>query len=164
MNDRTYVVWKGYKYKYNPTDSGQCCVVLVHLATLCWLSLGFAEARLCWWCCVILVHLAIDHSLMWLCRVKHTKEIVVFWHFLPLLQSWTNWQSLVVSSGSNCHCWFVNSVCEWIELLLMIGVNWTADILTMQIGFIPKELFLSRSTSSFALLSSPFHHLWWVVG
>ena len=28
------------KDKYNPTDSGWCCVVLVRLATLCWYSLA----------------------------------------------------------------------------------------------------------------------------
>jgi hypothetical protein len=27
-----------------------------------------------------------------------------------------------------------------------------------------KELFLNRFTSSFALLTFPFHYLWWVVG
>jgi hypothetical protein len=30
-----------------------------------------------------------------------------------------------------CHCWFMNGVCEWIELQLLIPGNWTADILTM---------------------------------
>jgi hypothetical protein len=51
------------------------------------------------------------------------------------------WQSLLVSSGSNCHCWFMNGVCEWIELLLLILVSWTADILKTQIGFAPKNCF-----------------------
>jgi hypothetical protein len=27
-----------------------------------------------------------------------------------------------------------------------------------------KELFLNRSISSFALLTFPFHSLWWVMG
>ena len=45
--------------------------------------------------------------------------------FLPLLWTQAYWQSLTVSSGSNC--WFANGVCEWIKLLLLIPVNWTAD-------------------------------------
>jgi hypothetical protein len=33
MLERTLDVWKGYKY--HPTDSGQCSVVLVQLTILC---------------------------------------------------------------------------------------------------------------------------------
>jgi hypothetical protein len=44
MLERTRDVWKGYKH--SPTDSGRCWVALVHLAILCWSSLGFADAGL----------------------------------------------------------------------------------------------------------------------
>ena len=34
------------------------------------------------------------------------------------------------------------------------GLDWTADVLTMKIGIVPKELLLSRST-----LLGPINHL-----
>ena len=37
--------------------------------------------------------------------------------FLPLPQTWADWYSLVVSSASNCHCWFISDDCQ---------VDWTA--------------------------------------
>jgi hypothetical protein len=43
--ERTHDIWKGYNY--NSTDSGQHCVALVRLATLCWSSLGFAVSGFC---------------------------------------------------------------------------------------------------------------------
>jgi hypothetical protein len=50
-------------------------------------------------------------------------------------------QSLKVSSRSTCCFWFMSGVFEWIELPLLIHVNWTADILTAQTGFAPKNCF-----------------------
>jgi hypothetical protein len=47
----------------------------------------------------------------------------------------------------------MNSICERIKQLLLICVNRTAGILTTKIGIASKELFLNRSTSSFAPLT-----------
>jgi hypothetical protein len=60
---------------------------------------------------------------------------------LLLLQTQADWQSLAVSSRSNRCCGFVNGVCKWIKLPLLIYVNCTADILTMHIGFSPNNYF-----------------------
>jgi hypothetical protein len=41
------------------------------------------------------------------------------WHsggFMPLSQTRAKSQSLVVSTGINCHCGFLDGVCEWIKL------------------------------------------------
>jgi hypothetical protein len=46
MFERTCNVWKGYEY--NLIVSGWHCVALVLLATLCWSSLGLADAVLHW--------------------------------------------------------------------------------------------------------------------
>jgi len=56
--ERTRDNWK--EYKYNPTNSGPCCVVSAHLAAPCWALLGFAGDT------VTLVHLAFfsDHYLL----------------------------------------------------------------------------------------------------
>ena len=73
-------------------------------------------------------------------REECTKELLLVLP-LPLLLARAHLQSLEVSSGSNCHCWFMNGVCEWIELPLLIHVNWTADILTTEIAIAPKNYF-----------------------
>jgi hypothetical protein len=43
-------------------------------------------------------------------------------------------------------------------------MNGTAEDLYNTDWIFSKELFLNRSPSSFALLTFPFHYLWWVVG
>lgn len=72
------------------------------------------------------------------------KALKNFWWysgtFLSLLQTLASWP-IEVSSDSNCHRWFVNGVCEGIEQLLLTHVKWTADILTAQIRFAPKNYF-----------------------
>lgn len=64
---RTHI-WKGSRY--NTTDHGRRCVVLVRLATLGCSSLGFADDA------GALVSLAFfaDHRV---CREKHTKELLL---------------------------------------------------------------------------------------
>jgi hypothetical protein len=76
-----------------------------------------------------------DHRLSRLCREKCTKEL------LPLPRMLAGWQSLVVSTESNSHCWFMNGVCEGIECLLLIHVNWAAVIPTTEIRCAPKRYF-----------------------
>ena len=65
-----------------------------------------------------------------------------------LLDQTADSRTVFVNGSSYC-CWFL-----WTELLI---------ILTMKTGITPTALFLIRSTSSFALLTFPFHYLWWVV-
>jgi hypothetical protein len=70
----------------------------------------------------------------------------LYWYsggFLPLLWTQANWQSLKVSSGLSCHCWLVNDVFKWIPLSLLILLisALDCDILTMQVGFAPKNYF-----------------------
>jgi hypothetical protein len=99
------------------------------------------------------------HSLLLLHNEEYTKELLtVFCGFFSVLHIGPIGRSFLFLL-SNCHCWFMYGVCQWIELPLLIHVNWTADILTTQIGFAPKGLFLNRSTSSSALLTFPYCYL-----
>jgi hypothetical protein len=43
MLKRTRDVWEGYKY--NSMDSEQCCMELICLAILCWLSFDLIEKK-----------------------------------------------------------------------------------------------------------------------
>ncbi len=100
----------------------------------------FAEVAV--WYRFALLPFAYYHCLYDFVEINATKNF--WWYFsgfwpLPWTQAY--WQSLVVSYGSNCPCWFVNGVCEWIELRVLNCVNWTADILTTQIRFAPKNYF-----------------------
>ena len=57
-------------------------------------------------------------------------------------------------------------IAEWTGLQLLIHVgglleDWTADSKDQNH---PRELFLTRSTSPFALLTLLLHYLWWVEG
>ena len=131
MLERAWEVWEGFKD--SPMDSGLHCVVLVCLATLCWSSLGFVDLVFTD-DAVALVHLAFftDHHLLWLCSEKGTRELLmIFWWLLPFL----------ACSESNCHCCFMNGVCEWIELPLLMSVSWAADILIMKTGTTQKNYF-----------------------
>jgi hypothetical protein len=141
MLESTCDIWKGYKY--NSTDSKQCCVALVPLATLCWSWLGFADTGLCWHCCGISSPCLLHGSLLWHPIEKHTEHLLVMFQWLLVTSAdWADChqQSLMVSSGSNCCCWFID-VCEWIELPLPICVNWTGTILTRTNGIAPKDYF-----------------------
>ena len=124
-------------------------VTLVHLATLCWALLTLVLIGNCW-------------SLLALTSVERNTPRNFWWcssDFLVLSQTRDAWQSLAVSSESNCHCWFMSGVCKWIELpLLLIRVNWQGK------QNHPKRTISKQPTSSFALLTFPFHCLWWVVG
>jgi hypothetical protein len=105
--------------------------------------------------------------LLWLHREKYTKGLLVMFcwgGFLLLQNTGTDWQSLMVSSGLNSDCWFVNGVWK-------MDQTTTADLGELYCWYPdtadwihPKELFLQKSTSSFALLAFPFHYLWWVMG
>ena len=129
MLERTHDVWKGYKY--NPTDSGPCCVTLIWHATLCWFSLGFADAGLHWWLCEVLVHLAFsaDHHLLWLHSGKFNKNLLVI--FYPLQQIQANRQIHEISSGLNNHCWWLAvglSYCCWfVWAELLTSWQWRLD-------------------------------------
>lgn len=106
-----------------------------------------------------------DHCFSWLHREKCTKELLVlfhqllanfmapgqlaephgfFWIKLPLLIcEWCLWVDRATAADlCELNCWLLDNI-DWIH---------------------PKELFLNRSTFSFALLTFPFHYLWWVVG
>lgn len=81
--------------------------------------------------------------------------------FLSLPPTMADWQSLVVSSGSNCCCRFTDGVCKRVKLALLICVNcWYPDNTHW---ILSKELFLNKSTSSIALLIFPFQYLRWVM-
>ena len=109
--ERACDVRKGYKY--NSMDSGWWWVVFVCLAILYWSSLGFADTGLCWWCWVVLAGLVI---LCWAFIERNAPKKKKFWWcsggLLPFPQIPAYWQSLAVSSGLICLCWFVNSICE----------------------------------------------------
>jgi hypothetical protein len=99
-NLKKYVVFrKGISITQRTMDD-IVCVVLVHLTTLliiiCCNFIERNAPKNFWWCCS---------------------------SFLMLLQTRADWWSLAVSSGSNCHCWFVNGVCKWIKLPLLILLN-----------------------------------------
>ena len=81
---------------------------------------------------------------------------------------------LAISARYFHHCWFLFAgpillswtagvfvkFCEWVDLLLLFPVNWTVDFLTMQMGFVPKNL----SKQVHFPVSFLFHYPWWVVG
>ena len=109
MLETTCDAWRGYKYI--PAVKRWHCMVLVHLATLCWSSLGFADTDLNWGHCGIgspcplCLLIIICHDFLESKMYQRT-----WWYcsgFLPLLWTQANWQSLEVSSRSNCSCWFV---------------------------------------------------------
>lgn len=146
----------------HPTNSGQHCVALVFLATLCWPLLGFAGTGLLWLCCVALVHLAtLCWSLfVWLHRERETHQRS--------------------SGGVLVDLVWLAEFCSffWINLLLLthewcLRVDWAASAGSSELNcWYPdiegrirtKELLLNRSTPSFALLTFLFHYLWWAVG
>ena len=167
-------------------DSGWYWYTLPFFAGHCWalLLLAFADDAGRYW---YALPFFVVYCLLWLHREKCTKKLlVVFQWLLATSEESADCQSLAISSGSThhcwfmdgvcefchcwfvngvcefCHCWFLDGVCEWTELLLLICVNWTADILTAQTEFASKKY--SRSTSSCALLTFSFHYLFWVVG
>jgi hypothetical protein len=95
-------------------------VTLVHLDTLGWPLLGFADATVAWFtfpsslipvCCDFLERNSLNKS-MW-CSSS----------YLLLLQTEVSWQTLAFSSGLNHYWWFLNGVYKWIELLLLIHVT-----------------------------------------
>ena len=86
----------------------------------------------------LMTHFLLDQTLE-----KHTEHLLVMFQWLLVTSAdWADChqQSLMVSSGSNCCCWFID-VCEWIELPLPICVNWTGTILTRTNGIAPKDYF-----------------------
>jgi hypothetical protein len=104
-------------------------------------------------------------TLSWLCREKCTKELLV------VLQQILAASTILGQLAEPCDFF-------WIKLLLMICEQCspvysatTADPCDLNCCYPDnedwnnsKELFLNRFTSSFALLTFPFHNLWWVVG
>ena len=134
MLERTHDVWKGYKY--NPT--------VWH-----WFALPFFAGQ----------------HLLWRCRKKCMEELLVIFQWLPVAP--TDSSQLAEPRGF-----------FWIELTLLIH-EWclwgdqamAADLCELNCWYPDnadwihhKELFLNRSTSSFALLTLAFHSLWWLVG
>lgn len=65
----------------------------------------------------------------------------MFLWLLATFEDSTDQQSLSISSGSNYHCWFQNGAGMYMELLLLICMNWIADILAMQTWLTPKKYF-----------------------
>jgi len=85
--------------------------------------------RLCWWPVeLVLRAFFIDCCLLWLHREKCNKELIILLLLHAASTDLDYWQSPKTSSGSNCNFWFMNIVCEWIELLVLIFVNWTAGM------------------------------------
>ena len=134
--ERTCDAWKGCKY--NLTGSGRYSGLSspCHSACFHWalLTLVFTDNA------VALVHpdFFADHHLLWLHREKFS------WYsggFLLLVWTRANGQSLWISSGLNCHCWFVIGVSDCMELPLLLPVNWSTDIQTTKMGTAPKNHF-----------------------
>ena len=162
MLKRTCDVCKGYKYK--STDSGQRCGIGFFFFATLLLFLGLCRH---WSLLMMLWHwFTLPSSLIIVCNnfiegnaPKNSWSSSNFW---PLLQTRINWQSLMVSSGSNSLCWFLNGDCDYQAT--------TADLCELNCWYPdnedwdhPPKLFLNRSTSAFAILTSPFHCLWWRV-
>ena len=94
----------------------------------------------------LLVQLAVQHlcSLPW---ERHSRELLESWLVLVTpADSCKLGGSLTVSAGLCRYCWFT------FDFLILL--NWTAGILTTEIGIAPKELLLNRSTNPF-----PINHL-----
>jgi hypothetical protein len=154
--ERTRDVWKGYKD--NPADCGKCSGTGSSYNSL----LVFAEDAACCW---FTVPLFAGHHLSWVHREKYTKELlVVFWQLLAtsmgsgqlaephsffwvylhlLIHEWCLWVDQTTTADScELNCWYPDNE-DW---------NWPPGTICKQVH------------TSFALLTFPFHHLWWVVG
>lgn len=117
--ERTHDVWRGYKCK--PTDSGQNCVILVHLATLCWFHLS--------WLCTEKELLA---GFLWLLATSTDSSRLAdpwgfFWTKLPQLIPerclQADWAAAADSWELNC--WYPGNA-DWIpskELFLNLAVS-----------------------------------------
>ena len=129
MLERAYNAWNGN----STTDSGGHCGIDFLWA---FLILFFTDDT------VALVHLAFFTDQMYQ-RTFHAVDSCL----LGLLT-----EILLVSCGLNYHCWFMNSVCEWIELPKaadLCELNcWCPD---NKYWNCPKELFLNMFTSHFVL-------------
>ena len=115
MLERTHDVWKGYKY--NPRDSGRHCVALVCHAFIA------------------------DHCLLWLCRDKYTKELlVVFWQ---LLVTSTNSSRLAESHGFFfCLPLLIHEQClQALQTTTADSFELNCCYPDMQIGFTLKNYF-----------------------
>ena len=78
-----------------------------------------------WWSWLLLLTCA-NLAEAWLSLLGHATtadSCLLYWHY---------WTGMLVYSWS---------ICKWIELPLLNPVNWTADFLTMQMGFAPKNNF-----------------------
>lgn len=109
-------------------------------------------AGLCW----ALLMLILNDNIVWywftsllatICHnflEKSTPKNYCSRSFFPLPWTWADWKSLLVSSGLNYHCWFVNGVGEWIKLPPLILVSWTAGILAMYVlpSTISKQVYI----------------------
>lgn len=134
--------------------------------TLCGIGLPCHSAGLGWAFLMLiftdyamaLVHLVFftDHLLSWLCREKWTKDLLVVFQRLLAASEDSGQLAEPISSSLNCHCWCVNGVCEWIKLLSLIRVNWTANILTMKMGITQKRTISKQIHIALCLINLSF--------
>lgn len=130
-------------YTYNAIERKWWCVVFVLLDTLCLCLVGSAYTV-----SLVLSACLDDHHLLLL----HRKASKNFWwcygSFLLL-------HSLKVSTGLNCYFWLMAGICEWIELMLLVHVNWTAANLKMKIGISLKNYFFLFKIDNFCSHTIP---------
>ena len=104
-------VWKGHSYNlircWQHCGISSSCHSFLVLFGLCWhWSLLMKMSGIgspCHSLLIIVCHDFIERNApknFWWC----------FSGFLPFPQVQDNWQSLLVSSRSNCHCWFINGI------------------------------------------------------
>ena len=120
--------------KYNPTGSWRCWVVLVCLAIKRNIPKDF------WWCSsgfLLFLWTRAD----WQSKMElsgYINWLRLMWHFAKARPVGGH---VMIRGRINRTQRFVNGVYEWIVLSLLTHGNCTADTLTRQIGFAPKNNF-----------------------
>jgi hypothetical protein len=94
-------------------------------------------------------------SWFWLLLLTHA-DLVEAWLFLLGHATPAHTCLLSHTTGLLVYSW---SVCKWIELSLLIPVNYTADFLTMLQRTISKQIHFPH-----ILITFLFNYFWWVVG
>ena len=97
---------------------------------------------------VLLEQMTVKNYDVWKgCKYNPTHSEWHLWHWFAFLSClcflWYSSSLLPLPQNGIIlnNWWFMNSVCKWIELLLLIHVTWTADIRTTNIGIVQKNYF-----------------------
>ena len=148
------------EYKYDPTDSGSLSIGLLCSAPLFFANDMHVLVHLTLQCWALLVVTTLEET----CQ-RMSGEVPAA--LAPSAAS-SQLESLGVSSGLNCSCWSVCSVCpeNWTAaadsyLVFATGLNcWYLDNedWTLRQRTISKQVYLPR-----VLITFLFHYLWWMV-